>query len=119
MVNVQCSMRGRYCGRFIQHSSSSIEQYSISMTYEFIPLLPLASFLILGLFGHWIKDNAHLVAVPAVLVSWLLSLLVFFDVAGGHQTSFSLYTLTLIHISEPTRLLSISYAVFCLKKKKK
>src|SRR5678816_283059 len=25
-------------------------------------------------------------------------------------------TLTLIHISEPTRLLSISYAVFCLKK---
>ena len=27
------------------------------------------------------------------------------------------YTLSLIHISEPTRLLSISYAVFCLKKK--
>ena len=62
------------------------------MTYEFIPLLPLVSFLILGLFGHWIKDKAHLVAVPAVLVSWLLSLLVFFDVADGHQTSFPLYT---------------------------
>src|SRR5678816_141666 len=28
------------------------------------------------------------------------------------------FTLSLIHISEPTRLLSISYAVFCLKKKK-
>src|SRR5674536_118880 len=28
------------------------------------------------------------------------------------------YPLSLIHISEPTRLLSISYAVFCLKKKK-
>src|SRR5678815_5846866 len=27
-------------------------------------------------------------------------------------------SLSLIHISEPTRLLSISYAVFCLKKKK-
>ena len=27
--------------------------------------------------------------------------------------------LSLIHISEPTRLLSISYAVFCLTKKKK
>src|SRR5678816_1533941 len=26
------------------------------------------------------------------------------------------YNLSLIHISEPTRLLSISYAVFCLKK---
>eukprot|EP00658_Telonema_sp_P-2_P015936 TRINITY_DN16165_c0_g2_i1.p1 TRINITY_DN16165_c0_g2~~TRINITY_DN16165_c0_g2_i1.p1 ORF type:complete len:193 (+),score=18.37 TRINITY_DN16165_c0_g2_i1:225-803(+) len=30
-----------------------------------------------------------------------------------------LVILSLIHISEPTRLLSISYAVFCLKKKKK
>src|SRR5678815_2061026 len=29
----------------------------------------------------------------------------------------SLLALSLIHISEPTRLLSISYAVFCLKKK--
>eukprot|EP00658_Telonema_sp_P-2_P009569 TRINITY_DN13571_c0_g1_i1.p1 TRINITY_DN13571_c0_g1~~TRINITY_DN13571_c0_g1_i1.p1 ORF type:complete len:193 (-),score=37.42 TRINITY_DN13571_c0_g1_i1:12-590(-) len=29
------------------------------------------------------------------------------------------HDLSLIHISEPTRLLSISYAVFCLKKKKK
>src|SRR5678816_2049634 len=29
------------------------------------------------------------------------------------------YIISLIHISEPTRLLSISYAVFCLKKKKK
>ena len=27
-----------------------------------------------------------------------------------------MYNLSLIHISEPTRLLSISYAVFCLKK---
>ena len=31
----------------------------------------------------------------------------------------ALLQLSLIHISEPTRLLSISYAVFCLKKKKK
>src|SRR5678815_4507504 len=30
-----------------------------------------------------------------------------------------LVDLSLIHISEPTRLLSISYAVFCLKKKKR
>ena len=29
------------------------------------------------------------------------------------------YHLSLIHISEPTRLGMISYAVFCLKKKKK
>ena len=29
-----------------------------------------------------------------------------------------LFTLSLIHISEPTRQAEISYAVFCLKKKK-
>src|SRR5678816_3661949 len=38
--------------------------------------------------------------------------------AGRFPTHSPLY-LSLIHISEPTRLLSISYAVFCLKKKKK
>src|SRR5680860_59782 len=32
---------------------------------------------------------------------------------------FALYMLSLIHISEPTRRTPISYAVFCLKKKKK
>src|SRR5678815_1858013 len=34
------------------------------------------------------------------------------------KISRDIYGLSLIHISEPTRLLSISYAVFCLKKKK-
>src|SRR5678815_3011043 len=36
----------------------------------------------------------------------------------GHGIFYTLQYLSLIHISEPTRLLSISYAVFCLKKKK-
>src|SRR5262252_4835359 len=62
------------------------------MTYELIPLLPLASFLILGLFGHWIKDKAHLVAVPAVILSFLFSVFAFLDVAGGHHSTFRLYT---------------------------
>src|SRR5674536_377240 len=34
------------------------------------------------------------------------------------RMNWSVSGLSLIHISEPTRLLSISYAVFCLKKKK-
>jgi NADH-quinone oxidoreductase subunit L len=62
------------------------------MTYELIPLFPLASFVILGLFGEQIKDKAHLVAVPAVLMSFFLSLLAFVDVASGHHLTFSLYT---------------------------
>jgi len=62
------------------------------MTYELIPLLPFASFLILGLGGHWIRDKAHLVAVPAVAVSFLLSLFALIEVAGGHHTTLPLYT---------------------------
>ena len=49
-----------------------------------------------------------------------LVLILSLTVAFGQQR-FGVYTtldLSLIHISEPTRLLSISYAVFCLKKKK-
>eukprot|EP00658_Telonema_sp_P-2_P054745 TRINITY_DN43542_c0_g1_i2.p2 TRINITY_DN43542_c0_g1~~TRINITY_DN43542_c0_g1_i2.p2 ORF type:complete len:130 (-),score=49.23 TRINITY_DN43542_c0_g1_i2:81-470(-) len=42
------------------------------------------------------------------------------DKAATHKLDLRfVYELSLIHISEPTRLLSISYAVFCLKKKKK
>ncbi|MDE3036363.1 MAG: NADH-quinone oxidoreductase subunit L, partial [Nitrospirota bacterium] len=62
------------------------------MEYALIPLFPFAAFLILGLFGHWIKDRAHLVAVPAVVLSFLLSVLAFLDVAGGRQTTMPLYT---------------------------
>eukprot|EP00658_Telonema_sp_P-2_P019197 TRINITY_DN17545_c0_g1_i2.p3 TRINITY_DN17545_c0_g1~~TRINITY_DN17545_c0_g1_i2.p3 ORF type:complete len:108 (+),score=31.45 TRINITY_DN17545_c0_g1_i2:209-532(+) len=42
------------------------------------------------------------------------------DLASGdsNDPSAMYRNLSLIHISEPTRLLSISYAVFCLKKKK-
>eukprot|EP00658_Telonema_sp_P-2_P076113 TRINITY_DN66147_c0_g1_i1.p1 TRINITY_DN66147_c0_g1~~TRINITY_DN66147_c0_g1_i1.p1 ORF type:complete len:114 (-),score=34.44 TRINITY_DN66147_c0_g1_i1:10-351(-) len=38
-------------------------------------------------------------------------------VTAGSDSFEELSGLSLIHISEPTRLLSISYAVFCLKKK--
>ena len=62
------------------------------MLYILIPLLPFAAFLILGLFGHWIKDRAHLVAVPAVGASFLFSLFVFAEVAGGRNVTIPLYT---------------------------
>eukprot|EP00658_Telonema_sp_P-2_P037897 TRINITY_DN27234_c0_g1_i1.p1 TRINITY_DN27234_c0_g1~~TRINITY_DN27234_c0_g1_i1.p1 ORF type:complete len:204 (+),score=59.80 TRINITY_DN27234_c0_g1_i1:180-791(+) len=57
-------------------------------------------------------------------VSYLTLLVVMLgQVYGGTLTvltsSQAISFLSLIHISEPTRLLSISYAVFCLKKKKK
>src|SRR5678815_2314778 len=39
------------------------------------------------------------------------------DTPGHADFGGEVERLSLIHISEPTRLLSISYAVFCLKKK--
>src|SRR5450759_1791490 len=41
------------------------------------------------------------------------------SVGLGGPVKCSAWNLSLIHISEPTRLGMISYAVFCLKKKKK
>jgi NADH-quinone oxidoreductase subunit L len=60
--------------------------------YALIPLLPFAAFLILGLAGWRIKDRAHLVAVPAVALSWVLSVVAFIDVALGSVISVPLYT---------------------------
>ncbi len=60
--------------------------------YILIPLLPLTAFVILGLFGHMIREKAHWVAVPAVLLSLLCSLLTFVDVSRGEQVYADLYT---------------------------
>lgn len=62
------------------------------MLYALIPLLPLAAFLILGLAGWRIKDRAHLVAVPAVVLSLVLSVAAFWEVASGSVISVQLYT---------------------------
>jgi NADH-quinone oxidoreductase subunit L len=60
--------------------------------YVLIPLLPLVAFVILGLFGHMIREKAHWVAVPAVLLSLLCSILTFLDVSRGEQVYADLYT---------------------------
>jgi len=62
------------------------------MIYALIPLLPLAAFLILGLAGRHINERAHMVAVPAVLLSLLLSLVAFSEVLSGSVITVPLYT---------------------------
>jgi NADH-quinone oxidoreductase subunit L len=62
------------------------------MLYALIPMLPLAAFLVLGLAGSRIKEQAHLVAVPAVLLSCLLSIGACIDIAQGSVISVPLYT---------------------------
>ena len=52
------------------------------MIYSLIPFLPLLAFLIVGIGEQWIKDRAHLVAVPAVIGSFLLSLMALTEAAA-------------------------------------
>jgi NADH-quinone oxidoreductase subunit L len=62
------------------------------MKYALIPLLPFAAFVVIGLFGHWIRERAHWIAVPAVAGSFLLSLSTFADVAQGEPIRLTLYS---------------------------
>jgi NADH-quinone oxidoreductase subunit L len=62
------------------------------MLYALIPFLPLFAFLIVGIGEQWIKDRAHLVAVPAMVGSFVLSLLALYDVATGRPVNVTLYT---------------------------
>jgi len=58
-----------------------------------IPFLPLLAFIINILFGrNYIKDKAHLVSCPAVIVSFIISVVTLFDVIGGKTINEDLYT---------------------------
>src|SRR5437667_8999035 len=62
------------------------------MKYVLIPLLPFAAFLIIGLFGHWIRERAHWIAIPAVAISFLLALSTFADIKNGEPIHVTLYS---------------------------
>jgi NADH-quinone oxidoreductase subunit L len=51
-----------------------------------IPLPPLVAFVINILLGRrMIRHNAHWVAIPAVLISWIVSIMVFMDIRENHE----------------------------------
>ena len=65
--------------------------------------------------GAKIAGSLHMTIQTAVLIETLVDLGA--EVKWASCNIFSTQDLSLIHISEPTRLGMISYAVFCLKKK--
>ena len=62
------------------------------MPYVLIPLLPLFAFISIGLFGQYFKGRSHLIAVPAVVLSLVFSLVAFSEVASGNIIHLPLYT---------------------------
>jgi len=62
------------------------------LTYALIPLLPFAAFIAIGLSGPWLRGRGHYIALPAVLLSLLLSLATFWQVAArGLRVNGDLY----------------------------
>ncbi len=59
--------------------------------YVLIPLLPLATFLILALGGRRFGDASHRIAIPAIGLSFGLSLGAVFDVVNNGPVSVPLY----------------------------
>jgi len=57
-----------------------------------ILLAPLAALLINGLFGRrYIKESAHYIAIAGVIISFLISVVVFFKVMGGYSLNAVVY----------------------------
>src|SRR5678815_1852577 len=100
-----------------EYSSSVLleDEYSKAMEFmenEYLELIPICINLRANsppFHKSYLFDESLLSAVTPP--SWYRSL--------KEKVDEKVIYLSLIHISEPTRLLSISYAVFCLKKKKK
>jgi len=61
--------------------------------YVLIPLLPLMAFLTLALGGQWLKGQSHKVAIPAIGVSFGLSVGAFIEVVRNGAISVPLYRL--------------------------
>ncbi len=60
--------------------------------YTLIPILPLAGFWINIILGRrYIKHQAHWIAVPAVLGSWLIAVLTVADILGGKVFNQDIY----------------------------
>ncbi len=57
-----------------------------------IPVFPMVGFILNGLFGFKVfKNKAHFIAVAALGLSWLLSIMVFIDVLHGKTTEVVLW----------------------------
>jgi NADH-quinone oxidoreductase subunit L len=56
---------------------------------KFVPLIPLIGFLIVGLFGKYIKKEALIgsIASAAVGISFVISVVIFFSMLGSHSES--------------------------------
>ena len=65
----------------------------MEFVYIFIPLLPLLAFVVLALGGSKFPSDSHKVGIPAILGSFILSILAFVQVLNNGPIEVPLYTL--------------------------
>ena len=66
--------------------------------FALIPLLPLLAFVTIAFGGRWLKGQAHRIGIPALVLSFGLSVLAFVEVIQHGPFSLPLYTL--LHVSQ-------------------
>ena len=59
--------------------------------YTLIPLLPLAAAFVLAIFGERLEGRGQRLVVPAVAVSFFISVAAFFDVSANGAQEITLY----------------------------
>src|SRR5450756_2980550 len=110
-----------------------MRDYIIRRVLGMIPLILIVMIVSFGIFSLVPNPFAALIENPRIKkadiqrlkhawgfdLKWYLRFFKWFSGVIRGDWGPSLLYLSLIHISEPTRLGMISYAVFCLKKKKK
>eukprot|EP00658_Telonema_sp_P-2_P014793 TRINITY_DN15647_c0_g1_i1.p1 TRINITY_DN15647_c0_g1~~TRINITY_DN15647_c0_g1_i1.p1 ORF type:complete len:105 (+),score=26.80 TRINITY_DN15647_c0_g1_i1:104-418(+) len=90
---------------FISRDSTDDVNHAYAISHNYF----LTAYFVFAFFGAVLARHFTFFTRRRINPQWYLMGIVFPGIA---------MVLSLIHISEPTRLLSISYAVFCLKKKK-
>ena len=61
--------------------------------FVLIPLLPLLAFIIIAFGGRWLRGDAHRIGIPAMVLSFGLSVLAFVEILRNGPFSQPLYTL--------------------------
>ena len=66
--------------------------------FALIPLLPLLAFALIAFGGRWLRGEAHRIGIPAIVISFGLSVLAFIEILRNGPFSLPLYKL--IHIGQ-------------------
>src|SRR5450756_520395 len=98
------------------HVAGSVHRYALALGHLLV--LPVGGDAVLGPAVHLVGADLDLDGLAARPDHRRVQRLVHVELGHRDEVLEPAGDLSLIHISEPTRLGMISYAVFCLKKKK-